>query len=93
LKKLAFLASAAVALVCAASLVATPAEAKKHYYKRPAAAAAAVAYGYGPGPGYGYGYGWHNLGGPARSGAMCWKDAEGFGTHTQGQFGWYEACK
>jgi hypothetical protein len=62
------------------------------------------AYGPGPGPGYGsstnltpgyenrlgYGYGpQHDLGGPMRSGTMCWKDE---GSRTQAQFGYWAAC-
>jgi len=70
LKKLALVASAATALVCAASLIATtPADAKKHQ-KKPAAAAttqtAAAFGGYNAGPR-------HDPGGPMRSGNKCWK--------------------
>jgi hypothetical protein len=75
LKKLALVASAATALVCAASLIATaPADAKKHH-KKPAAAAAgqttaAPDYGgYNAGPR-------HDLGGPMRSGDQCWADKD-----------------
>jgi hypothetical protein len=92
LKKLALLASAAVTLVCAASLVATPADAKRHHHKKPAAAAAqTMAYGPGPGPGPGYYAGpRHENGGPIKSGNMCFKDTDS--AHTQAQFGYWEAC-
>ena len=70
MKKLALVASAATALVCAASLIATPADAKKHA-KKPAAAPAAQMAG-GP-----------SMGGPMRSGGspiktgtMCWKEVD-----------------
>jgi hypothetical protein len=90
LKKLALVASAATALVCAASLIATtPADAKKHH-KKPAATTSqtAAAPGYG-GPG-GYNAGpTHQNGGPVRSGNMCWKDD---GNHTGSQFGMWVAC-
>jgi len=87
LKKLALVASAATALVCAASLIATtPADAKRQ--KKPAAAAtgqiaaAPGSGGYNAGP-------VHQNGGPVRSGNMCWKDD---GNHTGGQFGIWTAC-
>jgi hypothetical protein len=83
LKKLVFLASAAVALACAASLVATPADAKKHrYHKKPAAAAGQMATG--PGPGYGDR---HDLGGPMKSSGMCWKDKDPWANTGQGYWG------
>ena len=88
MKKLALVASAATALVCAASLIATtPADAKKHH-KKPAAAATAQT---AAAPGYG-GYNAgpvHTNGGPVRSGNMCWKDE---GSRTQAQFGYWTAC-
>jgi hypothetical protein len=88
LKKLALVASAATALVCAASLIATPADAKKHH-KKPAAAPAQQT-AYGPGPAYGgTGGPVHANGGPVRSGDMCWKDE---GSRTQAQFGYWTAC-
>jgi hypothetical protein len=88
LKKLALVASAATALVCAASLIATPADAKKHH-KKPAAAPAQQT-AYGPGPAYGgTGGPVHANGGPVRSGDMCWKDE---GSRTQAQFGYWMAC-
>jgi hypothetical protein len=77
LKKLAFVASTATALVCAAALIATPADAKRHH-KKPAAAAAAgqMAYGPPPGPG-GYNAGPMHAGGyPVRSGTQCWKEVD-----------------
>jgi hypothetical protein len=87
LKKLALVATAATALVCAASLIATPADAKKHH-KKPAAAPAQQT-AYGPGPGYGGGGPVHANGGPIKSGDMCWKDE---GSRTQAQFGYWMAC-
>jgi hypothetical protein len=81
LKKLVLAASAATALICAASLVATPAEAKKH--KKPAAAAAtqtAAAPGYG---GYNAGPS-HQPGGPMKSGNMCWSDRDPWANTGQG---------
>jgi hypothetical protein len=72
LKKLAFLTSAAIALVCAASLVATPADAKKHA-KKPAAAPAAQMAG-GPGPSMAGPM--HTGGGATKTGTMCWKEVD-----------------
>jgi hypothetical protein len=86
LKKLALVASAATALVCAASLIATPAASQQAYGPGPG-----PGYAYGPGPGYGsstnltpgygdrpgYGYGpRHDPGGPIRSGNLCWADKD-----------------
>jgi hypothetical protein len=86
LKKLALVASAATAVICAASLIATPAEAKKHH-KKPAATSSQQAAGYGPG---GYNAGpRHENGGPIKSGTMCWKDE---GSRTQAQFGYWMNC-
>jgi hypothetical protein len=80
LKKLALVASAATALVCAASLIATPADAKKHH-KKPAAAAtaqtAAAPGGYMAGPS-------HQPGGPMRSGNQCWTDKDPWANTGQG---------
>lgn len=75
MKKLALAASAAVALVCAASLVATPADAKRHHHKKPAAAPAGQMAG-GPPGGPGMGGPMHVGGGPRKSGAMCWKEID-----------------
>jgi hypothetical protein len=78
-------------VICAASLIATPAEAKKHH-KKPAATTSQQAAGYGPGYAYGSGYmagPTHQNGGPVRSGSMCWKDE---GSRTQAQFGYWAAC-
>jgi len=76
LKKLAFVASTATALVCAASLIATtPADAKKHHKKPAATAAGQMAYGPGPGPGYGGGP-YHAGGYPVKTGTMCWKEVD-----------------
>jgi len=84
LKKLALVASAATALVCAASLIATPADAKKHH-KKPAAAPAAQTMAYGPGPGPGYNAGpMHAPGGPIKSGNMCWTDRDPWANTGQG---------
>jgi hypothetical protein len=65
LNKLALLATAATALLCAASLAATPADAKTHHYKKHRTAVVADA---APGA--------HQPGGPMRSGNMCWKDVD-----------------
>jgi hypothetical protein len=65
LNKLAFVTTAATALLCAASLVATPADAKTHHKKHAPAAVATTA---DPGP--------HNPGSPIRSGNMCWKEPD-----------------
>jgi len=87
LKKLALVASAATALICATALVATPADAKRQAKKPPAAPAAQVAGSPGMG---GYNAGpVHVNGGPVRSGNMCWKDE---GSRTQAQFGYWMAC-
>jgi hypothetical protein len=77
LKKLAFVASVATALVCAAALVATPADAKKrHHAKKPAAPAATMA----GGPGMGGPQ--HAGGSPIKTGSMCWKEIDV--THDRG---------
>ena len=81
MKKLTLVASAATALVCAASLVATtPADAKKQA-KKPAAAAtgqmAAAPGGYNAGPS-------HQPGGPMRSGNQCWSDRDPWANTGQG---------
>src|SRR5215470_12998764 len=85
LKKLALVASAATALVCAASLIATtPADAKKAAKKPAATTSQQMAGGPGgyAGPG-GYGYGpQHAAGGPVRTGTMCWKEVDV--THDRG---------
>ncbi|MBV8398353.1 MAG: hypothetical protein JOZ17_06395 [Acetobacteraceae bacterium] len=60
MKKLAFVASAAAALVWAASLIATPAASQQPY---------------GPGPGYTAGPP-HEPGGPVKSGDQCWSDRD-----------------
>jgi hypothetical protein len=76
LKKLALVASAATALVCAASLIATPADAKRQA-KKPAAAPAAQTAG-SPGTGGPQ----HVAGGPIKTGSMCWKEVDT--THDRG---------
>ena len=86
MKKLALVTSAATALVCAASLIATPAGAKKHPKKPAAAAPAQMAYG--PGPGYGGGP-YHAGGYPVKTGTMCWKEIDT--THDRGY--WNECPK
>jgi hypothetical protein len=83
LKKLALVASAATVLICAASLVATPADAKKT--KRHAAAAPAGQMAGGPG-GYNAGPS-HAPGGPVKSGGMCWKDKDPWANTGQGYWG------
>jgi hypothetical protein len=83
LKKLALRASTAIALVCAASLIATPADAKRHH-KKPAAAAAGQMAG---GPGMGGPQ--HQPGGPMRSGNMCWVDKDPWANTGQG---YWKAC-
>ena len=75
MKKLAFLTSAAIALVCAASLVATPADAKKRAKKPAAAPAAQMAGGPGMGP-------MRTGGSPIKTGNMCWKEVDV--THDRG---------
>ena len=76
MNKLAFVTTAAIALLCAASLAATPADAKTHHKKPAAAKVAATA---DPGP--------HAPGGPMRSGNMCWKDADPWANKGQGYWG------
>jgi hypothetical protein len=78
LKKLALLASAAIALVCAASLVATPADAKRQHKRAAAAPAAAGMMAGGPGMGGPM----HTGGSPVKTGAMCWKEIDV--THDRG---------
>jgi hypothetical protein len=81
LKKLALVASAAVALICAASLTATPADAKRHH-RKPAPAPTTQPYG-GPGD-----MGMrHDPGGPMKSGGMCWKDKDTWAHTGQGYWG------
>jgi len=88
LKNLALVASAATALICAAALVAAPADAKsKKHAKKPAATTSQMA----AAPGYGY-YGGsaeprRDAGGPIRSGNMCWRHE--FGYTTRSQFGYW----
>ena len=81
MKKLAFVASVATALVCAAALVVTPADAKKRA-KKPAAAPAAQMAG---DPGMGGPM--HAGGGPVKTGTMCWKEIDV--THDRG---YWAAC-
>jgi hypothetical protein len=60
------------ALLCAVSLAATPADAKKRTAKKPAAGVTVVSNAHQPGTG------------PARTGGMCWSgsDTRGFGFWT-----------
>jgi hypothetical protein len=76
LKKLALVASAATALICAAALV-TSADAKKRVKKPAAAPAGQMAYGDSvePPP--------RGAGGPIRSGNWCWKHEFGYTTRSQ----------
>jgi hypothetical protein len=76
LKKFALVASAATALVCAVSLMATSGEAKTRH-KKPAAAAQTWA---SPA-------GYHDLGGPMKSGKDCWKDRDPWANTGQGYWG------
>lgn len=84
MNKLALVASAATALICAAALVATPVDAKKHVRRHAAPAAGQMVYGGSAEPR-------HDAGGPIRSGNMCWKNA--FGYTTQGQHGYWVVCE
>jgi hypothetical protein len=80
LKKIAVVASAATALVCAVSLMATSGEAKTHH-KKPAAAAAT-------GQTWAKPTGSHDLGGPMKSsGKECWKDKDPWANTGQGYWG------
>ena len=84
MKKFALIASAATALVCTASLLATPVDAK-HRHKKPEAAAQTM--GYGPGP-MAYNAGpRHDLGGPMKVGGQCWKDRDPWANIGQGYWG------
>ncbi len=78
MKKLALVASAATALVCAVSLLATPVDAKARH-KKPEAAAQTMA-GYNMGPR-------HDPGGPMKSGKECWKDRDPWANTGQGYWG------
>jgi hypothetical protein len=105
LKKLTLVASAATALVCAASLIATPAASQQAYgpgHDYAYGPGPGYAYGPGPGPGYGYGPGYaygpgpgyvagppHVPGGPVRSGDMCWSDRDSSANTGQG---YWKAC-
>jgi hypothetical protein len=80
LKKIAVVASAATALVCAVSLMATSGEAKTRH-KKPAAAAAMAGPTWTPPAGY------HDLGGPMKSGKECWKDRDPWANTGQGYWG------
>jgi len=75
---------AATALICAAALVATPVDAKKHVRRHAPPAAGQMAYGGSvePPP--------REAGGPIRSGNMCWKFTRGT---TGSQFGYWRPCQ
>jgi hypothetical protein len=77
LKKFAVMASAATAVLCAVSLLATSGEAKTRH-KKPAAAAAQSWAGAGDR---------HDLGGPMKSGSNCWKDRDPWAHTGQGYWG------
>ena len=81
MKKLALVASAATALICAAALVDTPADAKKRVKKPAASPAGQMAYrgSVDPPP--------RGAGGPIRSGNWCWRHE--FGYTTRSQFGYW----
>jgi len=76
LKKFAVVATAATALVCAVSLMATPGEAKTKKAK-PAEAAQTWARPAG----------YHDLGGPMKAGKECWKDRDTWAYTGQGYWG------
>ena len=84
MKKLAFAASVATALICAAALVATPADAKRHHKKPAAAPAAAGMMAGGPGMGPPMAGPMHQPGGPVKSGTMCWTDKDPWANTGQG---------
>ena len=69
--------AAATVLICAAALVATPVDAKKHVRKHAPPTATQMAYGGSvePPP--------RGAGGPIRSGNMCWRYALGYTTASQ----------
>ena len=81
-KKLAILASAATALLCAASLVVAPAEAKSKH-KKPAAAPVAVVSNAGPSP--------NGSIGPAKNAGMCWGNTTANSYESRG-FGYWKGC-
>jgi hypothetical protein len=86
LKKVAFVASVATALVCAVALIASPADAaKKRHAKKPAAASQQMAAGPG---GYNAGPS-HQPGGPMKSGNMCWTDKDPSANTGQG---YWKSC-
>jgi len=80
LKKLAFVTSAATALLCAASLLAAPADAKTRHKKPAAAAQTQAMYGGDMGAR-------HDLGGPMKSAGQCWKDRDPWANIGQGYWG------
>ena len=87
MKKLALVASAATALVCAASLIATPAASQQAYGPGPG-----PGYGPGPGPACGAGYNAgppHEPGGPVRNGNLCWSDRDPSANTGQG---YWKSC-
>lgn len=77
MKKFAVVASAATALVCAVSLMATSGEAKTRHKKPEAGASQTMARPAG----------WHDLGGPMKGGKECWKDRDPWANIGQGYWG------
>ena len=77
MKKLALVASASTALICAAALVATPVDAKKHGRRHAPPAGGQMADGGSvePPP--------RGAGGPIRSGNWCWMHEFGYTTRSQ----------
>jgi hypothetical protein len=71
-------------LICAATLVAIPVDAKKHVRRHAPPAASQMVYGGSAEPR-------HVAGDPVRSGNMCWKNA--FGYTTRGQHGYWATCR
>ena len=86
MKKLALVASAATALICAAALVDTPADAKKRVKKPAASPAGQMAYrgSVDPPP--------RGAGGPIRSGNWCFKFGPP-GMTTGSQYGYWRPCQ
>jgi len=77
-------ASAATVLICAAALVATPVDAKKHVRRHATPTANQLIYGGSAEPR-------HDAGGPIRSGNMCWHNE--FGYRTRAQYGYWAPCR
>jgi len=86
MKKLALVASAATALICAAALVATPVDAKKHVRRHAPPAAHQMVYGGSAEPRP------REAGGPIRSGNWCFKFGPP-GMMTGSQYGYWRPCQ